>query len=193
MRTAFLDIETTRLEADEGVGYILCASMKLQGPKLPVTTFRIDSNPKYGKRLKSGQFNLTDDSEVVKAVFKWLTKHDPEFLVWHYGDFFDGPYLNSRGAALNLGRLPLSRTVDTWKLARYNLKLGRSSLASIAEHLGLKEQKMAVEKRVWQRAAYGSTKDMNTLVSRCESDVRVLEAVFEKTVPLLRKLRGGLF
>lgn len=193
MRTVFLDIETTRLEADQGIGFILCASMKLAGKKLPVTTFRIDSDSKYGKRGATGRFNLTDDSSVVKAIFKWLQRHDPEFVVWHYGDSFDGPYLNARGIALGLGRMPIVRTVDTWKLARYHLRLGSSSLANIAEHLDLPEQKMRVKKQVWQDAAYGCKKAMNVLSRRCESDVRVLEGVFDATVPMLRKLRGGLF
>ena len=193
MRTAFLDLETTRLEADRGIGFILCASMKLAGPKLPCTSFRIDANKAYGRKDRSGRFNLTDDTDIVRSTHEWLRKHDPEFLVWHYGDFFDGPYLNARGVALKLGRMPIVRTIDTWKLARYNLKLGSSSLANIAEHLDLPEKKMPVRKQVWQDAAYGDKSAMNTLVERCESDVRVLEMVYDKTVPMLRRLRGGLF
>ena len=181
MKIAFLDIQTTRLEAD--TGFILCACMKLAGAKEPIFTTRIDENPKYRKKLY-------DDSYPVKRTFEWLNRVSPDFLVHYNGDFFDIPYLNSRLLSIDHKILPPMRTMDHWKTSRYKLRLRSHSLNTLALHLKVKDRKTYYDIDVWQRAAYGSKEDLDKIVYHCQKDVKVLEQCHNKVVPLLRTLRG---
>ncbi len=183
MKIAFLDIETTNLAAD--VGFILCASFKLSGKKSPIYTTRIDDTPGYGKTSQ-----MYNDTKVVSDIYKWMTETNPDFLVHYNGSMFDLPYINSRLLKIKHKALPPFRSIDHWKTSRYSLKLHSHSLDSLARHLELKEQKTFFDTSVWQRAAYGSKKDMDNIVKHCEIDVRVLEECHDQVVPLLRSLRG---
>lgn len=192
MKTAFLDIETTGFEADNGLGYILCASMKMAGKGSKMFSTRIDKDKAFGKRLPSGRVNMTNDSVCVKDIRKFLEDNDPEFLVTYNGDYFDIPYINTRAVGMGMKRLDAIRSVDHFKTCRYKLKLRKSSLQILAEHLGVEHHKTYFEPKVWQDARYGDKKAMDDIVHHCEMDVLVLEECHDIVVPMLRTLRGGL-
>ena len=183
MKVAFLDIETTDLNADNGLGFILCASMKLAGKEQNVKTFRIDSTPNYKKCL----FN---DTLVVDGITQWLIDKDPDLIVHFNGDNFDIPYINTRRVGAGKRPLPAARYMDHWKTCRYKLRLRRASLAVLSEHLKVRHRKTYFEPTVWQRAAYGSKKDLDKIVHHCELDVVVLEECHDRVIPLLRTLKG---
>ncbi len=183
MKIAFLDIETKDLNADNGIGFILCASMKLAG-KNKIHTVRIDENPDYKKKLYN-------DTACVDGIAKWMHKVDPDYLVHYNGDFFDIPYINTR--LVGAGKRPLPSTyksLDHWKTARYSLKLRKFSLNVLAEHLGVEHHKTYYEPTIWQQAAYGHKPSLDKIVHHCELDVLVLEEVHDRVMPLLRKLKG---
>lgn len=190
--TAFVDIETNMsLDGTNGIGFMLCASMKMGGEKEIFTT-KISDGKGYGTRLKSGKFNLEDDLSVAKDIKKWIAEKDPEFIVGHFGELFDFPYINTRLLGKGQKRMQPVRVLDTWKIAKNTLKLGRNSLESLAEHLGLEEHKMHLSRLIWQRAALGDRHAMRQLTLRCESDVRLLESVFGRILPMTRQIKGQL-
>ena len=182
MKIAFLDIETTNLNATKGLGFILCASMKMLEEK-KVHTVRIDSHLKYKECLYN-------DTPVIDGIVKWLYEKDPDFIVHYNGDFFDIPYINSRLLGAGKRILPSCRYMDHWKTSRYKLKLHSHSLDALATHLGVKHKKTRFDPDVWQRAAYGSKPDLDKIVHHCELDVLVLEDCHNRVVPLLRSLKG---
>ena len=182
MKVAFLDIETTNLNATRGLGFILCASMKMQDSK-KVHTVRIDGNPKYRKCLYN-------DTGVIDGIAAWLYDKDPDIIVHFNGDFFDIPYINTRLIGAGKRVLPPCRYIDHWKTSRYKLKLHSHSMDALATHLAVKHKKTRFDPDVWQRAAYGSRPDLDKIVHHCELDVLVLQDCHQRVVPLLRTLRG---
>lgn len=185
MKVAFLDIEANNLNADNGVGFMLCASVKLWHQPKTIKTFRIDQNPKY-------LTCLYDDSYVWNGIADWMGKEDPEFIVTFNGDRYDIPYINTRRIGSGAKTLPPCRYIDHWKTGRYNLKLRNLSLNTMAEHLGVEHHKTRFEPPVWQRASYGSKPDLDKIVHHCELDIVVLEECHDKVLPILRRLRGLL-
>lgn len=183
MKTAFLDIETTNLRATNGLGFILCASMKLAGSKSKVHTVRIDKSPGYRDRLYN-------DTHVVDGIAEWLLDNDPEVVVHYNGDRFDIPYINTRRLGAGKRVLPPARYIDHWKTSRYSLKLHSLGLAAMAEHLRVKHSKTRYEPEVWQRAMFGSKPDLDKIVHHCELDVVVLEECHDRVLPVLRRLKG---
>jgi uncharacterized protein YprB with RNaseH-like and TPR domain len=184
MKIAFLDIETTRLVADNGLGFILCCSMKIWHEK-KIKTVRIDASKDYKKCLYNDTF-------VVDGIADWLIKEDPEVIVTYNGDFFDIPYINTRRLGANKKPLPPCRYMDHFKTSRYNLKLHSMGLNAMAEHLGVVHHKTRFEPIVWQRAMFGSKPDLDKIVHHCELDIVVLEECHDKVLPVLRKLKGVL-
>ncbi len=182
MKTAFLDIECTNLSATNGIGFILCASMKIAG-RQNVFTARIDKSVGYRKKLFA-------DTYVIDKIAGWLRHEDPDIIVTYNGDSFDIPYINSRLLGAGKKVLPPARYIDHWKTSRYRLRLHSHSLATMAEHLKVRHRKTRYEPSVWQRAAYGSKRDLDLIVHHCELDVVVLEECHDRVAPLLRSLRG---
>lgn len=184
MKVAILDIETTRLDATNGLGFILCASMKLAG-KNPMHTVRIDKSPGYRK-------NLYNDTHCVNGIAKWCLDVDPDVIVTFNGDYFDIPYINTRRLGAGNRTLPPARYIDHWKTCRYNLRLHSNGLDALATHLGVKHKKTRFEPSVWQRAMFGSKVDLDQIVHHCELDVLVLEECHDRVLPVLRRLKGLL-
>lgn len=182
MKTAFLDIETTNLNATKGLGFILCASMKLLGAR-PIHTVRIDKSPKYRQ-------NLYNDTYVVDGIAAWLQKEDPDIVVHFNGDRFDIPYIQTRLLGAGKRPLPPARYIDHWKTGRYNLRLHSLSMDAMGIHLGVQHRKTRFDPIVWQSAAYGSKPDLDKIVRHCEADILVLEEIHQRVAPLLRKLKG---
>lgn len=181
-KVAFLDIETTNLSAD--IGFILCACYKLAGAD-PIRATRIDLTPGYGRSRP-----MYDDQKCVRDIYKWMHDDEPDFLVTYNGGAFDLPYINSRLLKIKERVLPPFRHIDHWKTSRYSLKLHSHSLDALARHLGLKDQKTRFDTSVWQRAAYGSKEDMNSIVDHCRIDIKVLEACHNEVAPLLKSLKN---
>lgn len=182
MKVAFLDIETTRLDATKGLGFILCACVKLAGKKA-IKTFRIDDSPGYKK-------NLYSDTHVTDGIVAWMLKEDPDIIVTFNGDYFDIPYINTRRVGAGKKPMPPCFYIDHWKTCRYKLRLHRNSLAALSTHLGVKHRKTSFDPEVWQKAAYGSKPDLDNIVYHCELDVIVLEECHDLLTPFLRRLKG---
>jgi hypothetical protein len=74
--------------------------------------------------------------------------------------------------------------VDPFQMAKSKLKLARNSLDSVATLLGCKHQKTYIPWEQWNRAKFGDQKALATLLKYNVNDVRVLEEVYLKMLPL---------
>lgn len=169
-KVLLFDTETTALKGD--LGHILCISYKWLGEKA-VHTLRIDDFPLYKK-------DPIDDTALCKAFAEIYSQ--AEVSVAHYGAEFDVKQLSSRCAINGLPPLPKIKCYDTWYAAKQMFNLKSNSVKNLAEIFGLKEKKMPVPWLVWRRAMSGHKPSLDILSERCESDVRVLELIYNKLV-----------
>lgn len=165
------DLECTNLSAN--FGYILCASFKVfDSDKISIIS--ITDFPEF-------QRNPTNDYFVVKELAKVLREAD--MWVTHYGSRFDVPYLQARLLYHKLPILPNIQHVDTWRIARYKMKLNSNRLASITGFFGF-EEKTPLTGPIWVRAAAGHKPSIKYVEQHCKQDVLVLEQVYKKIRPL---------
>ena len=157
------DLETTNLTADFSI--ILCACIKPFGQKTKV--FRIDEyNPHWAtKRM--------DDSSLVKAIAKELSKH--AVVITHYGTKFDFPYLKAKMTRYGLAPLNPVFSIDTWRLAKNNFQVSSRRLANMSTYFEL-GKKSGVEGPLWIKASMdGDRKALNEIVEHNIQDVILLE------------------
>ncbi len=141
IRTLYWDIETTDLNADFGelihFGYWWHHERK---PRL------LSINDYRGwKRLPVER----RDKYIVAAVREVITQAD--VIVGHYSSKFDLPFIQTRLLVHRLHHLPKVTHVDTWRIARGQLKFRSNRMANIAEKLELKDLKDKVDARIWRR------------------------------------------
>ena len=129
----------------------------------------------FPKRWKK---DVNDDYEVVKAAYEILK--DADVIVGHYSTRFDLPFLNSR--LVYHGFPPLARVkhVDTWQLARSNLKLNSNRLDGVAKFFKLPTKMENGGWQLWVDVMARKKKAQKLMSDYCKQDVEVLEAVFEK-------------
>jgi uncharacterized protein YprB with RNaseH-like and TPR domain len=170
VRVAYFDLETTDLRADIGrilIGSILCHDGQL-------VTFRQDVV------AKKKRTDYADDGEIAKLIRDVLEKHDL-LIAWN-GKGFDIPFLNTRLVQNGHRRLLPKLFLDPkWYMQGWRGLLPRNAkLDTAAEFFRLGERKMDVPVEVWAKAACGNKEAMDTLVERCESDVRILKEATER-------------
>lgn len=167
------DIETTDLNADWGE--CLMISWKwLNEPTVYIKTVRDYSHPEVALD--------THDKPLIQDFMKILEEAD--VIIGHYADKFDYLFLQTRAMYHGLGPLPAVPSVDTWKIARFQLKLKSNRMANIAEFFELSQQKSSVSKRLWRLSKQHHSDAISTLADYCIQDVLTLEAVFNKLRPL---------
>lgn len=164
---AFVDIEATGLRAD------YCSTL-------------VVSIKPYGLKPYSLTVNqVGNDIGVVMAAKKELEKYDA--WVTFYGKGYDIPFLNTR--LLKWLKAPIEKKphVDMYYTLKYGTLLSRRSMAHMARFLKEGEQKQDVGPDVW--AEIGSQPGaMKKMRARCESDVRVLEDLYNKTKHLIKDI-----
>jgi uncharacterized protein YprB with RNaseH-like and TPR domain len=170
-KVLILDIECTNLSSN--FGYVLCVGYKkLDDPKTHIIS--ITDYPEFSK-------NPTNDYYVIRDAAKVLSEAD--MWVGHYSSRFDIPYIQSRLLYHNLPLLPNVQHVDTWRIARYKMKLNSNRLASITGFFGF-EEKTPLTGPIWVRAAAGHKPSIKYVEGHCKQDVIVLEQVYKKIRPL---------
>lgn len=170
------DLETFGL--DPAYGRILCASVKPWNGEL--YTFTRDIG-------KTG----SDDAKLVADVIEYLNQFS--IHITFNGVFYDKKYLNGRALANGQDTVigPSHKQIDPYQIARLHLNLKRNSLDAVSTLLNLSEGKMHLPPDVWVRAALDHDKAAyTTLIERCESDVRILEEVAKKALPMTRLINA---
>lgn len=158
----FVDIEATGLRGD--YNSILVVSALPYRNEKAVT-------------MKVGQPG--NDRKLVREAKEVLEDHD--CWVTYYGKGFDLPMLNTR--LLKWGLRPIEKRphVDLYFTLKSNLLTARRSQAHLLEWLETPETKMTIGADVWNQVLHNFSAAIETLVQRCESDVRGLRGLYEKT------------
>lgn len=161
------DLETTNLKGN--YGYILCGATKLVGEK-QIKCWSIADSSTFSD-------DPTNDKEICKAILESL--EDADMWVAHFGKWFDRPMMNTRLLGHGLPPLPPIPLIDTWKIAKDNLRLNSNRLATIAAWAGL-EEKTPLSGPIWIKAMAGHRPSIKYVIKHCKQDVVVLEQVYEK-------------
>ena len=161
----FFDIESTSLNGD--FGSIVCVSLKTHG-RDPVT-FKVNK--------------VGDDKKLIQNVSKYMAERG--CWVSYYGKGFDIKMLNTRLLYHKLPAMTKNLHLDLYYSVRYQLKLGSGKLGHMVDWLRLGEGKMTVPTGVWAEVAMYPKKNIPILVDRCESDVRILENLYNSTKHLV--------
>lgn len=161
-RTLFVfDIEATGLRGD--YNSVLCVSIKPFG-----------ASPETFVVKKAGE-----DHEVVLKARARLNEADA--WVTYYGRGFDIRMLNTR--LLQHGERPIEKRhhVDMYYHLASHLLTARRSQSHLLSWLHTPEQKMGVSAEVWNAVLRDPATHLPTMVKRCESDTRGLEALYRRT------------
>ena len=172
-----LDIETSGLKAN--FGRMLCACVKDWHGE--VKTFSQADYPSYASRP-------WDDRKVVRDTIEELSKY--HIWVTYYGTGFDIPFLRSRMVlASSPNRNPYEAFhVDLYYKVRNLLQLGRNSLYSAQQHLGLADKKTPLGPKIWLEAGGGSTEALDNIVEHCQQDVIVTEQLYDRFLPFMKTM-----
>jgi len=164
----FFDIEATNLSAS--IGYILTIGYKWAGDK-SASVLRIDKTPEFHKKK-------TNDTGLLKQFEEIFNK--AEVVVYHFGDFYDLPFIQTRRLIKGLPPLGDISSVDTWRIAKKKLKFHNNRLETILETLNCPIKKTKINGEKWIDAMSGDTKAIDYVVDHCRKDVEVLEWVYNK-------------
>lgn len=166
-RVLLFDIEATNLSAD--FGFVLAIAWKWHGEAF-VRKLSIVDSPTFDK-------DPTNDKWLIEQFGKVLEQAD--VAVFHYGMYFDAPYLQTRALYHGMKPLNIPPMIDTWRICRKRLKLHSNRLASIAALLGV-EEKTPLDGPTWVRAMAANKKAIKYVVDHCIQDVVVLDQVYTR-------------
>lgn len=175
-KVIFWDIEASDLSANWGT--IFCIGYKIQGEKaecISITDF-----PGWDREP-------WNDKRVLEAFVKVLSREDLGAEVTHYGTNYDIPFVQARMTYHGLGVFPLLAHVDTFYVAKSKLAIKGKSLGSIAEFVGTRFKKTPLSPETWRKAGRGDRKALDYIVKHCIADVRVLEQVYKRLAPLMKR------
>jgi hypothetical protein len=160
----FVDIEAQNLKGDYG-STLVVSILPYRGK---CKTLRVTTPGRDRKVVREAKAILDD-------LGLWVT---------YYGKGFDVPFLNTRLLRWGLKPLEKRHHCDLYFLLRYATTTARHSQGHLLSWLQLPEQKMTVSADAWTSPKL----HMDTLVKRCESDVRGLKSLYERTKHLVGEL-----
>lgn len=134
-----------------------------------------------------------DDAAILVELMKvW---EEADYVLAHYGDGFDIPFISARLLANKLPPLPLVPSIDTYKLAKkhFGKTLNSNKLDHLGEVMGL-GRKNATNAMLWVRCANGDKKAFKEMAAYNLQDVELLEQVWLTMQPYVQsKLNMNLF
>lgn len=166
---AIIDTESTGFKGD--YDSLLVASVAPYGQK--AVSFTV-AQPGNDKRL------VRELKAYMESFDAWVT---------YYGKGHDIPFINTR--LLRWGLKPVEKRphVDLYYTLKYNINTSRRSQGHLLSWLELPEQKMGVSATVWERILYQFDKEIGTMTKRCESDVKGLETLYNRTKHLVMDIK----
>jgi hypothetical protein len=119
-----------------------------------------------------------DDRALVAEMKEFFDSID--IAIAHFGSKFDLPYI--RAKLLQHGMAPVREPffIDTWRIARYRLKLSNNRLDTLIEFLNIPHKKTHFSAKYWRMAEHGDRKWAKFIDDHCEIDVLALEDVVIK-------------
>lgn len=169
---AFLDIETTSLDAFTGmiVGFGL-----------------VDESGKEYFILSEGD---RDEARVIRRLLDKLQKFKV-IITWN-GKKFDFPFIVTRALRSNVdaSKLYLYRHLDLIEFARYNMAIDHASLERVCRFFEISKNHDISGQSIPQlylKYLRGDKKAEVLIKTHCLDDLRALRAFYQKVKPYLRK------
>jgi uncharacterized protein YprB with RNaseH-like and TPR domain len=168
-KLAFFDIESSGLKGD--YNSIFVVSIK-----------PINSDP-FSFSIKQ----VGNDNRVVREAKQALAQFD--CLCGYYSKGFDWPMLNTRLLKWGVSPLEPRYHIDLYYQLKHHILTGRRSQGHLLNWLGTDEQKMGVGASVWSEMGFKLEEHLPMMIERCESDVRGLQQLYEKTYHLIQDVK----
>lgn len=173
-----LDIETTHFKGN--FGHLLMWAAKWVGND-DIYTARIDDHPSYGTTPKS----YMNDKWMVQELIELM--NSAKAIIYHYGERFDLPFVNTRSLYWNLMPPAHPTSIDTWKHARSNLAMTSNRLGTLAEFLNPPDQrKGGLDISQWSIASHGHRPTLDAMLRYNIEDIIATEGVYKRLRPLIR-------
>ena len=164
---AFIDIETTNLNAD--FAYMLSYAIKVRGVN------KVLSGLITKEEIFSGNF----DKRLVEQCVNDISQFKK--LYTYYGTKFDLPFLRSRAVYHKIDFLPfgLLHHQDIYYLVRNKFRFSRNRLEGVTEFFGI-EGKTKLSGNIWVRATIGDEDALQYILKHNIADVIILEKLYER-------------
>lgn len=157
--------------------FIICGAWKVLGEKDIHAVSVLDNKGRFKK-------DHTDDYHVIATLRKAL--EDVDILIHHNGDKFDIKMFNTRLITHGLPPLPNLVTIDTLKEVRKVAKFTSNRLDFLGKVLA-GYGKIETPKGTWLKSMNGDAKAIETMVEYNKGDVQVLEDVYLRLAPYMKK------
>ena len=138
----------------------------------------------FGDCLNSKEAIQENDFRIVKSLYDLINKAD--ILVAYNGKNFDIPYMNQRFLVYNLPPYRPVGVVDPYETAKTVFKFSSNKMDNIATQLGL-QNKLKTDFSLWKGCMSGDTASLNAMLKYNKQDVVVLEEIYTKMLPWLKK------
>jgi DNA polymerase elongation subunit (family B) len=175
-RILYFDIETTDLNAS--FGEVISFGYQWDHENKPKNINMYDY--KDWDKLpveKRDLYLLEDVAEIMSQA---------DIIVGHYSMRFDFPFLQTRSMMHGLAPLPRPLHVDTWMIARKQMKFGSNRLKNLSEAMNCDENKSSVPIFVWRRAKAHDLDAMKIISAYNLQDVRTQVDLSRKLFPLAK-------
>ena len=172
----------------EAAGKVCTFDLETTGRGGDYNSILVSSIKPYKKRPTTFVVTIPgNDKAVVKATIDELEK----YLVWvtYYGKGFDLKFLNARTLQHRLTPVERQLHMDVYFLGKTHLLMERRSQAHMLEWLRLKRKKLTLSPDVWNQAIANPSKELPTLIKRCESDCAGLEGLYDEMKHLAADLK----
>lgn len=126
-----------------------------------------------------------DDRRVVESLAALLNEAD--VVVTHNGDRFDLPWVTSRLVYHDLPPLLLPQSVDTYKIARYDMRFTSNKLDYLAQHLGIGCKVDTGGFELWEGCMAGDPLSWRKMIEYGVHDVNLTEQVYLRLRPYARR------
>lgn len=168
-RICFFDIESTGLKGD--YNSIIVVSIK----------------PYQGNPITYSIKQVGNDKGVVHKAADLLNSFD--CWVSYYGKGFDVPMLNTRLLKWKQEPLKKRHHIDMYYSLKSHILTGRRSQGHLLNWLGTEEQKMSVGADAWSEIGFKLEEHLPIMITRCESDVKGLQDLYDRTKHLIRDIK----
>lgn len=180
-KIAVVDIETSDLEGD--FDYMICWVIHIYDVEKGTIVKKSDYMRKHEKINMVNRGLINFDKRIVKTLLEELKSVN--MVVGHYSDRFDVPFIRTR-AFINKLQYPKYKTIryfDTWRFARYGLKLGRNNLGSLSYAMLGKNQKTVLHHKVRILSREGNRKAIKYTLHHNKLDVNMTRKIFFVIAP----------
>lgn len=126
------------------------------------------------------------DLYLVQHVAEIIAEAD--VLVGHYSLRFDHRFVQTRCLVHGLAPIPDTAHVDTWAIAKYQLKVNNNRLATLAKTFGCDNEKAELPWWVWRRSKAHDVEALKLMSEYCLQDVRTQYDVTQKLLPIAKKM-----